>query len=273
MELKPGDKLGPYEIVSAIGKGGMGEVWRARDPRLNRDVAIKVSAQQFTDRFEREARAIAALNHPNICTLYDVGPNYLVMELVEGDTLAACLKRGKLPMEQTLQYGAQIASALSAAHAKGIVHRDLKPGNVMVTKAGVKVLDFGLAKSTRDETLTVANAVMGTPAYMAPEQREGKACDARTDIYALGLVLSEMATGTRARQADSLPEKLAHVMDRCLAQDPEDRWQSARDVWSELEWASRPDIALGGAAPAAPWRRALPWALFAATMLGFVAFA
>jgi len=273
IQVMAGSRLGPYRIEALLGQGGMGQVFRATDTRLGREVAIKVSQERFTDRFEREARAIAALNHPNICTLHDVGPNYLVMELVEGDTLAARLKRGKLSIEQTIQYGAQIASALSAAHAKGIVHRDLKPGNVMVTKAGVKVLDFGLAKSTQDETLTVANAVMGTPAYMAPEQREGKACDARTDIYALGLVLSEMATGTRARQADSLPEKLAHVMDRCLAQDPEDRWQSARDVWSELEWASRPDIALGGAAPAAPWRRALPWALFGVTALGFVAFA
>ncbi len=203
------------------------------------------------------------------------------MELVEGDTLAARLKRGRLPMEQTIQFGAQIASALSAAHAKGIVHRDLKPGNVMVTKAGVKVLDFGLAKSTQDETLTVANAVMGTPAYMAPEQREGKACDARTDIYALGLVLSEMATGTRAQpgerpQLDSLPEKLGHVVKACLAEDPDNRFQSAQDVKLELEWirdAAPEPAEPGGAVPAAHWRRALPWALFGATALGLASFA
>src|SRR5271170_7595872 len=218
MELKPGAKLGPYEILTPIGAGGMGEVWKARDTRLDRVVAIKQLTGQHSARFQQEARAIAALNHPNICTLHDIGPDYLVMELVEGETLAARLKRGRLPMEQTIQYGAQIASALGAAHSKGIVHRDLKPGNVMVAKAGVKVLDFGLAKSTQDETLTAANAVMGTPAYMAPEQREGKACDARTDIYALGLVLSEMATGTRVQpgerrpQFDSLPKKLAHVV-------------------------------------------------------------
>ena len=151
-QMTAGSQLGPYRIEALLGHGGMGEVFRATDTRLGREVAIKVSQERFTDRFEREARAIAALNHPNICTLHDVGPNYLVMELVEGETLAARLKRGRLPMEQTIQYGAQIASALSAAHAKGIVHRDLKPGNVMITKTGVKVLDFGLAKSTQDET-------------------------------------------------------------------------------------------------------------------------
>src|SRR6202166_603703 len=146
MALKPGDKLGPYEIISIIGKGGMGEVWKARDPRLNRDVAIKVSAQQFTDRFEREAHAIAALNHSNICTLYDVGPNYLVMELVEGPTLAERIKEGPIPLEEALGYAKQIADALEAAHEKNIVHRDLKPANIKITPQGVvKLLDFGLA--------------------------------------------------------------------------------------------------------------------------------
>jgi Tol biopolymer transport system component len=276
-----GSKLGPYRIEAALGRGGMGEVFRATDTRLGREVAIKVSQEKFTDRFEREARAIAALNHPNICTLHDIGPDYLVMELLEGETLAARLKRGRLPMEQAIQYGAQIASALSAAHAKGIVHRDLKPGNVMVTKAGVKVLDFGLAKSTQDETLTAANAVMGTPAYMAPEQRDGKACDARTDIYALGLVISEMATGSRAQQGgrpplDSLLGKLAHVVKACLAEDPDDRFQSAQDVKLGLEWIR--DVGpgpaeLASAAPAAHWRRALPWALFGITAAGFTVLA
>src|SRR5271154_4595505 len=262
-----GSSLGPYRIEVLLGQGGMGQVFRATDTRLGREVAIKVSQERFTDRFEREARAIAALNHPNICTLHDVGPNYLVMELVEGDTLAARLKRGKLSIQQTIQYGAQIGSALSAAHAKGIVHCDLKPGNVMLMKTGVKVLDFGLAKSAQDETLTVANAVMGTPAYMAPEQREGEACDAGTDIYALGLVLSEMATGTRVQpgerpQLDSLPEKLGHVIERCLAPDPYDRWQGARDVKAELEWAAEPT---GAPAPAPNSGRASRlWAAVAA---------
>jgi serine/threonine protein kinase len=184
-----GAQLGPYKIEASIGKGGMGEVFRAVDTRLGRKVAIKISAKQFDLRFEREAQAIAALNHPHICTLYDVGPNYLVMELVEGETLAARLKNGKLPIDDTLRYGSQIADALSEAHAKGITHRDLKPGNVMITKAGVKVLDFGLAKmnASPGETLTASHVIMGTPAYMAPEQFEGKDADARTDIYALGL--------------------------------------------------------------------------------------
>ncbi len=274
-QVTSGSQLGPYRIETALGHGGMGDVFQATDTRLGRQVAIKVAQEKFSDRFEREARAIAALNHPNICTLHDVGPNYLVMELVEGETLAARLKRGSLPIEQTIQYGAQIASALSAAHAKGIVHRDVKPGNVMITKAGVKVLDFGLAKSAQDETLTAASAVMGTPAYMAPEQREGKACDARTDIYALGLLPSEMATGKRTAagerqlQVDSLPEKLAHVVERCLAQDPEDRWQSARDVKSELEWAA---VAPVSAEP--PKRSSRLWpAVAALAILGLAAMA
>jgi Tol biopolymer transport system component/tRNA A-37 threonylcarbamoyl transferase component Bud32 len=222
----------------------MGQVFRALDPRLGRHVAIKVSQQRFTERSEREARAIAALNHPHVCTLHDVGPNYLVMELVDGETLAERLKRGKLSIEQTIGFGAQVASALAAAHAKGIVHRDLKPGNIMLTGSGAKVLDFGLAKAAEDETLTAANLVLGTPAYMSPEQRQGKPCDARTDIYALGLVIHEMATGIRLApgdqpRLDEIPEKLGHVVERCLAQDPQDRWQSARDLKSELEWAAR----------------------------------
>jgi eukaryotic-like serine/threonine-protein kinase len=277
-QVAVGSRMGPYRIESLLGQGGMGDVFRATDTRLGREVAVKISQERFTDRFEREARAIAAVNHPNICTLHDVGPNYLVMELVQGETLAARLKRGKLSTEQAIQYGAQIASALSAAHAKGIVHRDLKPGNIMITKTGVKVLDFGLAKSAQDETLTVANAVMGTPAYMAPEQREGNACDARTDIYALGLVLAEMATGTRPKagertQVDSLPEKLAHVIDRCVALDPEDRWQSARDLKSELEWATRVDTERPGPPSSAGWRRTLPWALFGVATIGLAVFA
>src|SRR6185295_9505351 len=165
--------------------GGMGDVFRAIDTRLDRSVAIKTCREQFSDRFHREARAISSLNHPHICTLYDVEATYLVMELVEGETLAARLKKGSLSLEQTILYGSQIADALSAAHAKGIIHRDLKPGNIMLTKSGVKMLDFGLAQTAQDKSITGSHVVMGTPAYMAPEQREGRTCDARTDIFAL----------------------------------------------------------------------------------------
>ena len=240
--LTPGTQLGPYKIEGPLGAGGMGEVFRATDTRLGRAVAIKTSQEQFSARFDREARAISSLNHPNICTLHDVGPNYLVMELCEGETLAARLERGKLSIPETIRYGAQIADALAAAHAKGITHRDLKPGNIMLGKSGVKVLDFGLAKSPQDETLTGTRMIMGTPAYMAPEQREGKECDACTDIYSLGLVLYEMVTGKRLRQAqpplmEGIPPQFAHVIERCLESGPENRWQSASDVKRELEWA------------------------------------
>jgi serine/threonine protein kinase len=235
-----GSQFGPYRIEVQLGAGGMGKVYRAIDTRLGRAVAVKISFEQFGKRFEREARAISALNHPNICALYDVGPNYLVMELVEGTTLSARIAKGALPMAEVLRYGAQIAESLAAAHTKGIVHRDLKPGNIMLAAAGIKVLDFGLAKSQNDETLTTAEVVMGTPAYMAPEQRDSKPCDARADIYALGIVIYEMATGRRPQsveQCDTLPSRLAHVVRHCLAQDPEERWQSARDLKMELYWA------------------------------------
>lgn len=240
-----GTQLGPYKINQLIGSGGMGEVFSAVDTRLGRSVAIKTCRQEFGERFQREARTIASLNHPHICALYDVGPNYLVMELLEGETLAARLKRGRLSIEQTLVYGQQIADALGAAHVKGIVHRDVKPGNIMLVKAGVKVLDFGLAKSSTDENLTGSHIVMGTPAYMAPEQRSGQECDARTDIYALGLTLYETASGKRhlpgeTLSVEQLPEKLAHVIERCLADAPEDRWQSAVDLKNELAWAAKP---------------------------------
>jgi eukaryotic-like serine/threonine-protein kinase len=244
-----GTQLGPYKIEAPLGRGGMGEVFRAVDTRLGRKVAIKISSEKFNERFEREAHAISALNHPNICTLHDVGASpsgvaYLVMELLEGESLAERLKRGKLPIEETIKYGTQIADALAAAHAKGITHRDLKPGNIMLTKTGIKVLDFGLAKSAHDATMTASNVVMGTPAYMAPEQFERKEADARTDIYALGLVLYEMAAGKRATQGqmpplDELPPPFAHVVERCLPQDPEERWQTAKDVQSELGWIAR----------------------------------
>jgi len=222
-------------------------VYRAVDTRLGRSVAIKTSREKFNERFQREARAISAVNHPNICALYDVGPDYLVMELVDGETLAARLRRGPLSIDQVLKYGAQLADALAAAHRKGITHRDLKPGNIMVANIGVKMLDFGLAKLAQDETVTVTNAVMGTPAYMAPEQRAGKGCDARSDIYALGLVLYEMATRKRllddrgnASFASGFNPRVIHVVERCLSVDPENRWQSAGDVKLELEWAATP---------------------------------
>src|SRR5215475_4712708 len=175
--LDAGACLGPYRIESKLGEGGMGEVFRAVDTRLGRTVAIKTTREQFGARFEREARAISALNHPNICTLHDVGANYLVMELVEGETIAARLKSGPLPVKTALLYASQILAALGEAHGKSIIHRDLKPGNIMIAKPGIKVLDFGLAKSGQDETVTDSRTVLGTPAYMAPEQKEGKPAD------------------------------------------------------------------------------------------------
>lgn len=246
MPLSAGDSLGPYQIRSLIGAGGMGEVYRAHDPRLGRDVAIKVSAQQFSDRFEREARAIAALNHPHICQVYDTGPNYLVMEFIDGVPVA-----GPLPVDLALRYAVQIADALSAAHAKGITHRDLKPANILVTAAGLKLLDFGLAslteRSAADETavmgLTNAATILGTPAYMSPEQAEGKPVDARSDIFSFGLVLYEMLTGRRAFTGDSaiaimaaivrdtpgpmnVPPAIEAIVTRCLCKSPASRFPS-----------------------------------------------
>jgi serine/threonine protein kinase len=222
MPLAPGDRLGPFEIVSSIGKGGMGEVWKARDSRLGRDVAIKVSAHQFTDRFEREARAIAALNHSNICTLHDVGPDYLVMELIEGPTLADRIKEGPVPLEEALNIARQIADALDAAHEKGIVHRDLKPANIKLRPDGsVKVLDFGLAKASVEESSVTANSptmlsmtgmILGTAGYMSPEQAKGKPVDKRADIFAFGVVLYEMVTGDGLFRGETVSESLASVI-------------------------------------------------------------
>ncbi len=202
MQLASGSKLGAYEIIAMVGAGGMGEVYRARDTRLNREVAIKVSKERFSDRFEREARAVAALNHPNICTLYDVGPDYLVMEYIEGES-----PKGPMPLDEALRIMRQVADALEAAHEKGIVHRDLKPGNIRIKPDGTaKVLDFGLAKnletaasdSQSSPTLTLqatrAGLILGTAAYMSPEQARGKVVDKRTDIWAFGVVLFELLT-------------------------------------------------------------------------------
>jgi hypothetical protein len=235
--LVAGACLGPYRIESKLGEGGMGEVFRAVDSRLGRAVAIKTIREQFSARFEREARAISSLNHPNICTLHDVGPNYLVMELVEGETIAALLKDGPLPQKTALLYASQILAALVEAHAKGIIHRDLKPGNIMIAKSGVKVLDFGLAKSGQDETVTASHMVIGTPPYMAPEQREGKPGDVRTDLYSFGCVLYEMLTGARATSdRKPVPSKiLGKIVSRCLETDPGRRWQSAAELLAALE--------------------------------------
>jgi serine/threonine protein kinase len=236
MPLDPGTKLGPYEIQSPLGAGGMGEVYKAKDTRLDRTVAIKVLPSDLSDdtelkqRFEREARAVSNLNHPNICTLFDVGQqedtDYIVMEYLEGETLADRLKKGALPTDQVLRYGAEIADALDKAHRKGVVHRDLKPGNIMLNKAGAKLLDFGLAKlkqpeseagglsvlATQDQGLTGAGMIMGTFQYMAPEQLEGKDTDARTDIFAFGAVLYEMVSGKKAFEGESQASLISAIM-------------------------------------------------------------
>jgi eukaryotic-like serine/threonine-protein kinase len=253
--LQAGTRLGPYQVESKLGEGGMGEVFRAVDTRLDRAVAIKIMHQQFSARFEREARSIAALNHSHICTLYDVGPNYLVMELVEGETLAARLKSGPLPLNTVLLYASQILTALAEAHGKGVVHRDLKPANIMIAKSGIKVLDFGLAKLGQDASGTASHIVMGTPGYMAPEQREGKQADARSDLYSFGCLLCEMLTGARiGPQRRRIPSrKLERIVTRCLEEDPARRWQSAAELERELKritTAKSPWIAISAAAVA-----------------------
>jgi len=249
-----GSALGHFTITNHLGSGGMGEVYQATDAKLGRDVAVKFLSEAFVHdtshlaRLQREARALAALNHPHVAAIYGLeelgGRHFLVMELVRGTTLATKLAGGRLSIDDTIRYGTQIADALAAAHARGIVHRDLKPGNIMVAKPGVKVLDFGLAKSADGvETLTRTEAILGTPAYMAPEQREGGACDSRSDIYSFGLVLLEMATGQRGVEGDVLkrmPAQLARVIQGCLERDPDARWQSAADIKRALAWAAIP---------------------------------
>src|SRR5262245_3659034 len=314
MDLVIGTRLGPYEVVAPLGAGGMGEVWRARDTRLDRSVAIKVLPAQFAEnaqlrlRFEREAKTISQLNHPHICTLYDVGEGYLVMELLEGESLAGRLSKGPLPLSEVVKYGAQIADALDRAHRAGVVHRDLKPGNIMLTRSGAKLLDFGLAKAgaiefsgegaTVQKSLTQEGTILGTVQYMAPEQLEAAEADARTDIFALGAVLYEMATGRRAFEGKTRtsliaaivssdpppissvqgmsPPALDHVVRKCLEKDPEDRWQSARDVAAELAW-----IAEGGSRAGLPGivstrrrvREGLAWTIAGLAVLASAGFA
>jgi serine/threonine protein kinase len=249
-ELAPGARLGPYEIMSEIGAGGMGRVYKARDTRLGRTVAIKVLRTEFSHRLQVEGRVVSALNHPHVCALYDIGEQdgaaYLVMEYIEGESLATCLARGPLPLDGVLRYGAEIASALAAAHAQGIVHRDLKPANIMVTASGSKVLDFGVARTVQEDEST-QGAVIGTAAYMSPSQWNGAPANARSDIFALGLVLCEMATGERpardsAVKPGKVPPTFAELVQRCLEQDGARRMQSMDEVRDALE-GLRPQLA------------------------------
>jgi Tol biopolymer transport system component len=313
MSLEKGARLGPYEIVEAVGAGGMGEVYKAKDTRLDRTVALKVLPEHLAEnpelrqRLEREAKAVSSLSHPHVCALYDVGHDdgvdYLVMEFLEGESLAQRLTKGPMAVEELLKVSIQIVDALEKAHRSGIIHRDLKPGNIMLTREGAKLLDFGLAKAeasipgggdltaspTASQPLTAAGTVLGTYQYMAPEQLEGKEVDARTDIFALGAVLYEMATGRRAFAGDTsasmigaimhqqpqpasqvqpmTPPALDRVIQTCLAKDPDDRWQTAHDVKLQLQWIAEGGSVVGLPAPVAARRKTrerLAWAAFAA---------
>ena len=323
MPLQPGTSLGPYQIDAPLGAGGMGEVYKARDTRLDRTVAIKVLPEHVANdpdlkqRFEREARTVAALNHPHICTLHDIGNqdgiDFLVMEYLDGQTLAQRLEKGALPLDQALTIAIEIADALDKAHRQGIVHRDLKPANIMLTKAGAKLLDFGLAKlrppeqagglsalPTQPADLTQQGAILGTFQYMAPEQLEGQEADARTDIFAFGAVVYEMVTGRKAFEGKSQasligailkddppavtelqpvsPRTLDRVVKKCLSKDPEDRWQSARDLRDGLNWIgdSRTEIDEAAAPPpdsrVPMWQRRVSvlWPVLIVTVAGVV---
>ena len=324
MPLTPGTKLGPYEIQSALGAGGMGEVYRAKDTRLDRNVAIKVLPQHLSSnpdlkqRFDREARAISSLNHPRICTLHDVGHqdgiDFLVMEYLEGETLAQRLRKGRLPLKEALKIGTEVCEALEKAHRAGIIHRDLKPGNIMLSANGAKLMDFGLAKAAASAVgsaassapllsaaqtlseasplspLTTAGTLVGTIQYMAPEQIQGKEADARSDLFALGAVLYEMVTGVKPFEGKSqisvagailekdpdpisklqplTPPSFEHVVNTCLAKDPEDRFQTAHDVRLELKWiADHPVQSAPSETTATPRPQYLPWAIAAAAIL------
>ena len=322
MPLSSCTRLGAYEIVSFIGAGGMGEVYRARDTRLNRIVAIKTlleplsNSPQLRERFDREEHAIASLSHPHICALYDIGTHngihFLVMEYLEGEILAQRIKKGPLPISQALQYAIQIADALDEAHRHGIIHRDLKPANIMLTSAGAKLLDFGLAKMTdtpgeanfasglaSTRPLTAQGSIVGTFQYMAPEQLEGKNVDSRTDIFAFGAVLYEMATGRMAFEGKShagliaailehdpplisavrqtAPPTLDHVVKKALAKDPVERWQTARDLKDELKWIVAENSRAASVAAPLKRNRSRKWmigvlaaaALLAALLVGF----
>jgi Tol biopolymer transport system component len=315
MGLSTGTRLGPYEIAAPLGAGGMGEVYRARDTRLDRTVAIKILPAQFSSdpvrkqRFEREAKTISSLNHPHICVLHDIGQqdgiDYLVMECVEGETLAKRLEKGPLPLEQVLKYGAQIADALDKAHRNGVVHRDLKPGNIMLTPTGAKLLDFGLAKpaaavataaamtaSANNSPVTEPGTIVGTVQYMSPEQIEGKDAGAGSDIFALGAVLYEAVTGRRAFEGKSqisvasailerdpepitavqpmAPPALDHLIRRALAKNPEERWQSAADIRGELLWISENRTSAGAPLPVSGRQRKREWLAWIAVGIGIM---
>jgi eukaryotic-like serine/threonine-protein kinase len=315
MALTSGTRLGPYEIQSPLGAGGMGEVYRARDTRLDRTVAVKIlgshlsSNPEALQRFDREARAISSLSHPNICHLYDVGQHdgihYLVMEYLEGETLGERLRKGRLTLEQVFRVGTEICQGLEQAHRSGVVHRDLKPGNIMLTKSGAKLMDFGLAKApaaplgnlsgsnslaTMSQPLTTEGSIVGTIQYMAPEQLEGKEADKRSDIFALGSVLYEMVTGKRAFEGKTTastiasilaaepkplsaiqplsPPALERVIATCIAKDPEERWQSCADVSRQLQWAAKEPKP----AEVSQRSRMLIWTLLVAVVLIAAAF-
>jgi eukaryotic-like serine/threonine-protein kinase len=317
MPLVSGTRLGPYEIVAPLGAGGMGEVYRAKDTRLERTVAIKVLPTHLsTDpvrklRFEREAKIISSLNHPHICTLYDIGSQdgieYLVMECLEGETLAKRLEKGPLPVDQVLKYGAQIADALDKAHRRGVVHRDVKPSNIILTAAGAKMLDFGLAKPSVATSLTTTltkvdvpvteeGTIVGTFQYMSPEQVEGKEVDGRSDIFSLGAVLYEAVTGRKAFEGKSrlslasailekepapistmrpmTPLGLDRAVKKCLAKDPDERWQSASDLKSELNWIMESGSRAGVPASVVTGRKrraAVAWTAAAISAVAFIA--